>query len=337
MPLKAFAMAVLPNSRPPYPGLFPGAPRHPSRPSTGGIPLLLGVLLPLLSGTPAWAAPQLPSPAAVTTTTTAAANQDPMMTMDMDAEMDEAQGGPAPADARDPHAYSDGYTRQSGPYRPVGLPPLTLADEANFSALHLDRLEHVSAKRGNATAYDAQAWWGRDFDRLVIKAEGEHARGRFQEARSEVLWSHALAPYWDMQSGLRYDSGGQQNRTWLALGLQGLAPYWFDVEATLYLGNEGRSALRASAEYDLLLSRRLVLQPRVELNAYGKDDPAREVGRGVADTTWGLRLRYEFTRQFAPYLGVERAARWGHSANLSEAEGNPRQETRWVAGLRFWF
>lgn len=337
MPLKAFAMAVLFPSRPTCPRLFPGAPRHRSLPSTGCIPLLLGVLLPLLSGAPAQAAPQMAPPAAITSAATAAASEDTMMSMDMDAEMDDAQGGSPPADARDPHAYSDGYTRDAGPYRLPGLPPLKLADEASFAALHLDRLEHVSAKNGNATAYDAQAWFGRDFDRLVLKAEGEHARGRFQEARSEVLWSHALAPYWDVQSGLRYDSGGRQNRTWLALGLQGLAPYWFDVEATLYLGSDGRSALRAAAEYDLLLTRRLILQPRLELNVYGKDDPAREVGRGVTDSTWGLRLRYKFTRQFAPYLGVERAARWGRSANLAEAEGNPRQETRWVAGLRFWF
>lgn len=257
--------------------------------------------------------------------------------MDMDHDMEDAQGGSAPPDARDPHAYSDGYTLDSGKYALPGPRTLRLADEANFGALLIDRLERNHSKHGSATAYDAQAWFGRDFDRLVLKADGEYARGRVQEARTELLWGHAVAPYWDVQAGLRYDSGGNQSRSWLAFGLQGLAPYWFDVDAAFYVGDEGRTALRLAAEYDLLWTQKLIVQPRIEIHAYGKDDPAREIGRGLSNGAVGLRVRYEFSRQFAPYVGVERTSKWGRTGDIADADGQPRHETRWVAGVRFWF
>ena len=129
----------------------------------------------------------------------------------------------------------------------------------------------------------------------------------------------------------------RQNRTWAAFGIQGLAPYWFELDLTGYVGEEGRTALRLSAEYELLLTQRLVLQPRLEANLYGKSDEARGIGSGLSDAVAGLRLRYEVNRQFAPYVGVEWASKFGQTADLAKAEGNPRSETLWVAGVRFWF
>lgn len=249
----------------------------------------------------------------------------------------QSQGGSAPPDARDPHAYSDGYTLDSGKYALPGPRMLRLSDEHSFGAVLFDRLERSYARSGDRTAYDAQAWFGRDHDRLVVKAEGEVAKGRIQEGRTEFLWGHAIADYWDTQLGLRYDSGTKPNRKWLAFGIQGLAPYWFEVGATAYIGENGRTALRLSAEYDLLLSQKLILQPRVEMSAHGKDDPAWEIGKGLSSGALGVRLRYEFSRQFAPYIGVERTGKFGQTGNFAEADGKPRQETRWVAGLRFWF
>lgn len=247
------------------------------------------------------------------------------------------QGGPAPADARDPHAYSGGYTLEDGKYALAGPRQLRLADEQNFGSVLFDRLERVDGRDGNATAYDAQAWFGRDYDRLVIKAEGDYARDKFEEARTELLWGHAVANYWDAQFGVRFDSGEGPDRTWLALGVQGLAPYWFEVDATAYVGNEGRSALRLEAEYELLLTQRVVLQPRAEINFYGKRDAARGLGSGLADAATGVRLRYEISRQFAPYIGVEWANKFGQTADIARAEGARTSDTRWVAGLRFWF
>jgi len=247
------------------------------------------------------------------------------------------QGGSAPPDARDPHAYSGGYTLDSGKYALPGPRQLRLADEQNFGSLLVDRLERVDTRDGNATAYDAQAWFGRDYDRLVVKAEGDYGQGKMQEARTELLWGHAIATFWDTQLGARYDSGVGPDRSWLALGVQGLAPYWFNVEATAYVGDAGRTALRLEVEYELLLTQRLILQPRLDLNAYGKSDEALGIGSGLSDGAAGLRLRYEFTRQFAPYVGVERAGKFGKTADLARAAGEKTDETRWVAGVRFWF
>jgi len=248
------------------------------------------------------------------------------------------QGNSAPLDARDPNAYSDGLVRGAGIYAIPGVPALRLADEHRFGALMLDRLERVHTRGGgNATAYDLQAWYGRDFDKAVLKAEGEVAGGTLHDARTELLWGHAITPYWDTELGVRYDAGTGPDRGWLAFGVQGLAPYWFHVEATAYLGDGGRSALRLATSYELLLTQKLILQPRAEAQLYGKNDPARAIGSGLSHATLGLRLRYEFNRQFAPYLGVERTGSFGRSADYLRAEGARAQQTRWLAGVRFWF
>ncbi len=243
-----------------------------------------------------------------------------------------------PSAPRTADADSGGYTLTTGPYIPAGVKPPRLADQMNFGSVLVDRLEAAhSDNAGNWTAYDVQAWFGRDFDRLVVKAEGQESQGRLQDARTELLWGHAVAAFWDAQAGIRHDSGGGPDRNWLAFGVQGLAPYWFDVDATAYLGNQGRSALRLAASYDLLLTQRWVLQPRVEANLYGKDDPGRRTGSGLSDATAGLRLRYEITRQFAPYAGVEWSGRFGRSADFARAAGERPNATDFVAGLRVWF
>jgi copper resistance protein B len=136
---------------------------------------------------------------------------------------------------------------------------------------------------------------------------------------------------------VRYDSGEGPNRGWLAFGVQGLAPYWFETDISAYLGEGGRTALRIETDYELLLTQRLILQPRVEVNAYGRDDTRRGLGSGLSDMTAGLRLRYEIRREFAPYVGVEWAGTFGDSRDLARANGEEAYATRLVAGLRFWF
>jgi copper resistance protein B len=246
------------------------------------------------------------------------------------------QGGPAPADARDPHAYSGGYTLDSGPYALPGPRQLRLADEHNFASLLVDRLEWVDTNPGTGD-YDAIAWFGNSYNRLVLKAEGAFSSSELLDARTELLWGHAVATYWDTQLGVRNDSGEGPSRNWLAFGVQGLAPYWFELDITGYVGNDGRTALRASAEYELLLTQRWILQPRAEMNLYGKDDVENGIGSGLSDVTVGLRLRYEVTRQFAPYIGVAWGGKFGQTADLAQAAGEKTRETSFVAGVRFWF
>ena len=248
------------------------------------------------------------------------------------------QGGSAPPDARDPHAYSNGLKLGSGDYAVPGVPRLMLADEHAFFSLRAETLERRFTRNGgNDTAYGLQAWYGNAFNRAVLKAEGDVAGGKFEEARTELLWGHAVSTFWDTQLGVRLDTGEGPSRQWLAFGIQGLAPYWVELDATAYVGSGGRTALRLEGSYEMLLTQRLVLEPRAELQFYGKDDPERRIGKGLAEASAGLRLRYEFSRQFAPYIGVERAGSFGQTADYVRASGGRPLQTRWVAGVRFWF
>lgn len=248
------------------------------------------------------------------------------------------QGGSAPPDARDPDAYSGGYVRNAGKY---ALPPsdaLIMSDMHNFGAVQFDRLEYVKARGEEWGAYEGEAWYGSTYNRVVLKTEGEVASGKLQESETELLWRHAISPFWDTELGARFDYGhGEPNREWLALGVRGTAPYWFEVDATAYVGPSGRTALGLSAEYDILLTQKLYLQPAVEVNLYGKDDEDRGIGSGLADATAGLRLKYEVTRQFVPYIGVERSSKFGKTADYAREAGESRHETRFVAGLSFRF
>lgn len=250
--------------------------------------------------------------------------------MDMGAMMKSMQGGRAPADARDPDAYADGLS--NGP-----MPGMDMADKATRVKVMLDRVEQFHASGSNGQAVDAQAWVGGDVDKLWFKVDGERANGRLGATRTEALWNHAIATYWGAQAGVRHDFGDGPGRTWAAFGVQGLSPYWFDIQATAYIGQGGRTALRFEGEYDLLLTQRLILQPDVKVSLYGKSDPEREIGSGLSDIDAGLRLRYEVSRKFAPYVGVVWNRKFSGTADYARTSGNPVQSTRVVAGVRLWF
>lgn len=250
--------------------------------------------------------------------------------MDTGMSMGSMQGGSPPPDARDPHAYSDGYRRS-----PFGL---RLADDHNFSAFLMDRFEAVRADDDTGGNFDLQAWYGRTFDRATLKSEGDYLNGTLEEADVELLWTHAVAAYWDTQLGLRYDDQGDgAGRTWLAAGIQGLAPYWFEIDATVYLGESGHTALNIEAEYELLLTQKWILQPRIEADFHGQNDVERGIGSGLSEVAAGLRLRYEIRRELAPYIGVEWVERFGETKDLLLAANEDARESKLVAGLRFWF
>lgn len=249
-----------------------------------------------------------------------------------------AQSHDAHADARDPDAYSGGFKRNEGQFALDPRYRLHMSDEHLFASFRMDKLEYVRAKGQAWGAYEGQAWFGSTFNRLVLKGEGKFADGKMHESRTEVLWGHAFSPFWDIQLGARFDYGrGEPSRQWLVFGVQGLAPYWFELDATAYVGSGGRTALRFSAEYDVLLTQKLYLQPAMEVNFYGKDDPERDIGQGLSDGRVGLRLKYEVSRQLVPYIGVEWSGKFGKTADIARAAGLARQETRFVAGVSFWF
>lgn len=251
--------------------------------------------------------------------------------------MGSMQGGSAPADARDPHANSGGYEHGEGPYALPARQRLRMADQHNFASLLVDRLEAVQTADGNSRAYDLQAWFGRDYDRAVLKAEGNYSAGALTETSTELLWSHAVSSFWNRELGVRYDGGQGPGRTWLAFGFQGLAPYWFEVDATAYVGEGGNTALGLEAEYETLFTQKWILQTRAEASLYGQDDAPRGIGSGLSELAVGVRLRYEIRREFAPYVGIEWAGKFGGTADYASAGGEPTSETKAIAGLRFWF
>jgi copper resistance protein B len=210
-------------------------------------------------------------------------------------------------------------------------------DKAMFGLFSLDRFEHLDTEAGSVLAWSLQGWLGGDFDRFAFRSEGIHAQGRIEQADVELLWSHAVASYWDSTLGIRRDLGRGTDRSWAAIGVQGLAPYGIHLSATAYLGERGHTAARLEAEYALLLTQRLVLQPRFEVNAYGKGDPTARIGAGIADAEMGLRLAYEIRREFAPYIGIERHQLFGTTADLANAMGEGRGDTQWLVGVRLWF
>ncbi|MBU6417528.1 MAG: copper resistance protein B [Xanthomonadaceae bacterium] len=249
--------------------------------------------------------------------------------MQMDMQGMQMQGGKAPPDVRDAD-YSNGigYGSMSG---------MDMLDDAALGMLLIGRLEYFDGRDGNGVALDAEGWYGTDANKLWVKVEGERSAGRLQDLRTEALWARPLGIYWNTQLGVRHDFGIGPGRTWAAFGVQGLAPYFFDVEATFYVGQAGRTAFRFESEYELLLTQRLILQPRFEVNLYGRDDLQRGIGSGLSDAELGLRLRYEFTRKFAPYIGVELERKFGRTADLARNAGEPAFDPRLVAGLRLRF
>ncbi len=201
----------------------------------------------------------------------------------------------------------------------------------------LDRLQASDNHTGSGQDWEARAWLGGDIDRLWLRSEGERRRGQTHDASLEAFYDHAISPWWDVLLGARQDLAPGQRQSWAAIGVQGLAPYKFETEATLYLGSGGRAAFRLEAEYDVLLTNRLILQPRVEADVALTDDDRRGIGSGLEEVEAGLRLRYEITRKFAPYIGWVHSRRFGDSAQRADGDDTPARESRFVAGVRVWF
>ncbi len=207
-----------------------------------------------------------------------------------------------------------------------------------YTAVMLDRLEAQNSSSGHATYWEGQGWVGGDMNKAWFKTQGDAAQGRVQTADAQLLYSHAVAPYWDVQAGARHDfqTGGQPAREWLALALKGLAPYNFDVDASIYAGSQGAAA-RLKANYTLLLTQRLALVPEVEANLYSRTDPQRALGSGLSSLDFSLRLKYEIQREFAPYLGATWSGKYGATANYARLSGQPASRAALVVGVRLWW
>lgn len=210
-------------------------------------------------------------------------------------------------------------------------------DNPMLTRVIIDQLEMRDSEGQNPMALEAQAWIGKDLNKLWLKIDVERREGKTEEAEVQALYSRALAPFWDIQMGVRYDNKPTPIRTWGVIGVQGLAPYWFDIDTALFIGESGHTAARFSAEYELLFTQQLILTPNVEVNMYGQNDEETGTGSGLSDVTTGLRLRYEIRRELAPYIGVNWHKKFGNTADFVKSHGEAVSDTELVVGLRIWF
>ncbi|MEA2114189.1 MAG: copper resistance protein B [Thermodesulfobacteriota bacterium] len=212
-----------------------------------------------------------------------------------------------------------------------------MEDDPLLIMLEIDQLEIRSDDNNSSLNWEVEGWAGKDLHKFWIKAEGEYSDDHLEEMELQALYSRAILPFWDVQLGWRRDIHPSPERDWLAIGLKGLAPYYFDIDAALFIGDSGRTAARFQAEYEVMLTQRLILVPEIELNLYGKDDPATGIGSGLSSIEAGLRLRYEFRREFAPYIGVNWTHLYGQTADYANEEGEDRDNFQFVVGLHAWF
>jgi len=272
----------------------------------------------------------------------------------------------APASAADPHAGHDMSGMDHAHPTPPTAPPPAAAFSGPAHAAHLvfspaemaeareelreehgsmvtykvlvDQLEAKLRNGRDGYAWDAQAWYGGDINKLWIKTEGEGAFGdAIEDAEVQALWSRAIDPWFDLQLGVRHDFRPDPERTHLVLGVQGLAPYWFEVDAAVFVSNKGDVTARLEAEYDLRITQKLILQPRVELDLSLQDVAEVGIGSGLSSGEIGARLRYEIRPEFAPYVGVEYERAFGNTADFRRAAGEKAGGLSLLVGLRTWF
>ena len=230
-----------------------------------------------------------------------------------------------------------GDDQPTGPAANFGVVPVH--DNQIFAMVQADRFEYQAREGSDLLLWDMQAWIGSDYNKIYLESEGEYLLDpeEFEEIEIELFYSRNVATFWDLRAGLRHDFKPDPDRTFAAFGVQGMAPYEFEIDATAYLSEDGDVSATVEAEYHILLSQRIILQPRLELSAAVQEVEEYGGGQGLSSVELGLRLRYEISRQFAPYIGVAWSRKLGETEDLAEAEGEDTDVLSTIAGIRWWF
>ena len=248
-----------------------------------------------------------------------------------------SQSGPPPEAFSGPdHAADTIFAPDEMAEARAALLPITGGATHHFFGA--DRLEAQIADGEDGYVWETNFWIGGDIDKLWVKTEGEgEFGGALEEAELQALWSHAIGPFFDLQAGIRYDLRPEPDRAHAVIGVQGLAPYFFEIDMAAFLSDEGDVTARIEAEYDQRLTQQLIAQPRIELNLSARDIPELGIGSGVTDLEAGVRLRYEISPQFAPYIGFEWQKQFGDTADFTRTAGGDADRFVALFGLRFWF
>lgn len=238
--------------------------------------------------------------------------------------------------------HSAGLGNGLGKPLPPGWEP-AVHDRMIHTMTLFEKAEFRTGEAADAAVFDAQGWIGGDYQRFWWKAEGEQEikDAKAGEVEVQALYSRLFSPFWDFQTGVRVDrqySGRTRDTSaYFVVGLEGLAPYWFEVEPTLFVSEKGKVSFRLTTSYDQLITQRLVIEPRLDLSAALQDDTKKNVGAGFNDIELSLRLRYDFSRQFAPYVGVTWRRALGETAGIRRQAAEKVSESAVVFGLRTWF
>lgn len=268
-------------------------------------------------------------------------------------------GTPAPVDPHAGHVMAPPVAKAADSPAPdtqvpvTPIPPVTDGDRAaafppdlgghavHDGAIHymvlFDQLEWQADGLTSGLNWDTKTWVGTDLNRVWLRSEGATADGEIEEAEAHALYGRSFARWWDVVVGVRQDIRPGPGQTWAAVGLQGLAPQWFEVEATLYVGESAATLARFEAEYEVLLTNRLMLQPLIEANVFGKALPDRGIGAGLSTLETGIRLRYEIRRELAPYVGLLWHRKFFGTADYAREAGDSVGGWRAAMGLRLWF
>jgi len=204
-------------------------------------------------------------------------------------------------------------------------------DDPLISMVKIDKFEQ-SNDADHTRKWDGSVWLGYDLNKLYFYSQGEYGSDGLETSQNELVYSRAISPFWDIQAGIAYDKNAHASRTWAEVAIAGLAPYYFETRAALLFNAEGNLGVRLDTEYELLITQKLIATPSLEAEFYTKDDPTLMLGSGLSSIEAGLRIRYEFVREFAPYIGIEWEKTFGQTYKL-----DPKNDTRVVVGVKFWF
>ncbi|MFZ5874908.1 MAG: copper resistance protein B [Nitrospirota bacterium] len=225
----------------------------------------------------------------------------------------------------------------------VGRAERAAADEptdepARLTYVEADQFEYRASDGKDAFGWEAQGWVGGDYDKVWVKTRGEDiVNGGATRAELQLLYSRTITAFWDLQAGARYDVKPNPSRSYAVVGVQGLAPYFFEVDAAGFVSDEGDVSARLEVEYELLITQRLIAKPSAELDVAVQDVEELGIGSGVSEIELGLRIRYEIVRELAPYLGVSWRRKVGSTADLARQQGEQVGGVNWVGGVRWWF
>ncbi len=246
-----------------------------------------------------------------------------------------SSGAPGVAQAQAPNSPSK---VNLGPLEYYGGKPPVDENSIFFHGI-LDQAEGRFNGRDIDGRWEGQAWAGTDYHKIWIKSEGLISRrGKIEDGQNQILYARPISSYFDLQAGIRVDANSSTtSRTWGAFGIQGISLYFFDLEATGFVSDRGTFAARLAVSYDLLITQRLILQPQVEMNFYSQATPTLIYGSGFSSMEAGVRLRYEITRKFAPYVGIHYEGKFGQTATLVKQEGERATSVGFVFGVRSWF